>query len=192
MDKVIPAELRNEVFGYLDDLIIVSDSFDSHLKVLSSVASCIRAEGLTLNVEKSNFCMKSVKNVGHIVGDSVVRTDPDKISAMTNFPVPKTLKALRRFLGMVGWYRKFISHFAAVSAPLTDLLNPRQKFAMSVEKKEIKEMCCSAPFLRSPDFSKPFYIHCDASNTGVGGVLVENCESGEECLCVESLVYNCQ
>jgi len=176
--------LKNEVFVYLDDLIIVSDSFDSHLKVLSSVASCIRAAGLTFNVEKSHFCIISVKYLGHIVGEGVVRTDPHKISAMTNFPVPKTLKALRRFLGMVGWYRKFISNFAAVSAPLAGLLKPRQKFVMSVEGErafnKLKEMLCSAPVLRSPDFSKPFYIHCDASNTGVGGVLVQRSESGEE------------
>ncbi|KAH8385738.1 hypothetical protein KR200_005277, partial [Drosophila serrata] len=129
------------------------------------------------------FCMKCVKYFGHIVGEGIVRTDPEKISAMTDFPLPRSLKALRRFLGMVGWYRKFISNFAAVSAPLTDLLKPRQKFVMTPEGEEaftkLKEMLCSAPVLRSPDFSKPFYIHCDASNSGVGGVLVQKAESGE-------------
>jgi len=92
----------------MDDLLIVSDSIDSHLKALSSVGSCIRAAGLTLNVEKSNFCMKSVNYLGHKVGEGVVRTDPDKMSAITNFPVPKALKALRRFFGMVCWYRNLL------------------------------------------------------------------------------------
>ncbi|XP_033237657.1 uncharacterized protein [Drosophila pseudoobscura] len=184
MDKVIPASLRNEVFVYLDDLLIVSDSFESHRRVLSEVASYIKAAGLTLNVEKSKFCMKSVRYLGHIVGEGVIRTDPDKISAMSDFPLPKSLKSLRRFLGMVGWYRKFISNFASVAAPLTDLLKPRQKFSMTPAGQEafekLKEMLCSAPVLRSPDFSKPFYVHCDASKTGVGGVLVQKTPEGDE------------
>jgi len=184
MDKVIPAHLRNAVFVYLDDLLIVSDSLEEHLKVLSEVAGCIKSAGLTLNVEKSKFCMKSVKYLGHIVGEGVVRTDPEKIAAMTEFPLPKSLKALRRFLGMVGWYRKFVNNFAAVSAPLTDLLKPKRKFSMTPEGQQafekLKEMLSSAPVLRSPDFSRPFYIHCDASKTGVGGVLVQKSENGDE------------
>jgi len=79
---------------------------------------------------------------------------------MTELPLPKSLKALIRFLGMVGWYRKFVNNFAAVSAPL--------------------EMLSSAPVLRSPDFSQPFYIHCDGGKTGVGGVLVQQSENGDE------------
>jgi len=83
------------------------------------VGGCIKSAGPTLNVEKRKFCMKSVKYLGHIVGEGGVRTDPDKISALKEFPLLKSLKALRRFLEMVGWYRKFISIFVAVSAPLT-------------------------------------------------------------------------
>ncbi|XP_030385488.1 uncharacterized protein LOC115632467 isoform X1 [Scaptodrosophila lebanonensis] len=184
MDKVIPPSLRNEVFVYLDDLLIVSNSFESHLKVLTQVAERIKSAGLTLNVEKSKFCMRSVKYLGHIIGEGVIRTDPEKISAMTDFPIPRTLKALRSFLGMVGWYRKFISNFAAISAPLTDLLKPRQKFIMTPEGEQafvkLKQLLCLAPVLRSPDFSKPFFIHCDASKTGVGGVLVQKTEDGDE------------
>jgi len=74
MDKVIPASLRNEVFVYLDDLLVVSDTFEGHMKVLSLVADQIRAAGLTLNVGKSKFCMKSVKYLGHIVGEGDIRT----------------------------------------------------------------------------------------------------------------------
>ena len=184
MDKVIPAALRNEVFVYLDDLLVVSDSFDSHINVLRIVAGHIRNAGLTLNIEKSKFCMKSVKYLGHIVGEGVVRTDPEKIAAMVDFPIPRSLKALRSFLGMTGWYRKFISNYASVSAPLTDLLKPRQKFKMSPEGQQafelLKAKLCSAPVLRSPDFAKPFYIHCDASKTGVGGVLVQKTQEGDE------------
>jgi len=102
----------------------------------------------------------------------------------TYFPLPRTPKSLKRLLGMIVWYRKFISNFAAVSAPLTNLLKPRQKFIMTPEGEEafkkLKKMLCAAPVLRSPDFSQLFYIHCDASNSGVGGVLVQKSDSGEE------------
>jgi len=85
-----------------------------------------------------------------------IGTDPEKISAMKDFPLPKSLKALRSFLGMVGWYRKFINNFASVAAPLTDLLKQKKKFVMTPEGKEyfeaLKDMLCSAPVLRSPDF----------------------------------------
>ncbi|XP_043064101.1 uncharacterized protein LOC122320091 [Drosophila ficusphila] len=181
MDKVIPPELRNEVFVYLDDLLVVSDTFETHMKVLDAVADQIKAAGLTLNVEKRKFCMRSVKYLGHIVGEGIIRTDPEKISAMADFPLPKSLRSLRSFLGMVGWYRKFISNFASVAAPLTDLLKPGKKFQMTPEGEKVfvslKEMLCSAPVLRSPDFTRPFYVQCDASKSGVGGVLVQKLAS---------------
>lgn len=129
MNKAIPADLRNEVFVHLDDLLIVSDSFDSHLKVLKRVAKYVRLAGLTLNVKKSKFCMRSVKYLEHIVGEGMIRTDPEKISAMAEFSIPRSLKALRRFLGNVWWYRKFISNFASVASSLTDLLKPKWKFS---------------------------------------------------------------
>jgi len=156
MDKVIPSSLRNEVFVYLDDLLVVSDTFEGHMKVLSLVAGQIRAAGVTFNIGESKFCMKSVKYLGHIVGEGVIRTDPEQISPMKDFVLPKSLKALRSFLGMMEWYRKCINDFASVAAPLTDLLKPKKKFVMTPESFEaLKEILCSAPVLRSPDFSRP-------------------------------------
>jgi len=177
MDKVSPPDLRNEVFVYLDDLFVVSDTFKTHKKVLSAVVKQIKIAGLTLNVEKTTFCMRSVKYLGHIVGEGVIRTDPEKISAMADFPLPKNLRSLRSFLGMVGWYRKFISNFVSISSTLTDFLKPRKKFKMTTEGEKafvlLKDMLCSAPVLRSVDLTKPFYVQCDASKSGVGGVLVQ-------------------
>ena len=78
MDKVVPAHLRNEVFIYLDDLLIVSSSFEGHLNVLRELALHIKPAGLTLNVAKSHFCMQRVRYLGHNIGDGGIRTDPDK------------------------------------------------------------------------------------------------------------------
>lgn len=184
MDKVIPANLRNEVFIYLDDLLVVSDSFENHMKVLTQVADCLRKSGLTINIEKSNFCMEEVKYLGHVLGNGVIRTDPDKISAIVEYPVPRSIKDVRRFLGMSGWYRKFISNYASITTPLTDLLKNRKKFVWDDNaQKSFEELKCllsSAPVLHSPDFARPFYIHCDASKTGIGSVLVQVNSEGDE------------
>jgi len=185
MDKVIPPQLRNEVFVYLDDLLIVSDSLERHLEVLREVAFHIKRAGLTINIGKSKFCSKRVKYLGHIVGDGGIRMDPEKIAAITEFPVPKTLRSMRSFLGLCGWYRKFIGNFAALTAPLTDLLTPERKLAFTEQAlkafEDLKTRLTEAPILKSADFSKPFFIHCDASKTGVGGVLVQLSDEGDEC-----------
>lgn len=184
MHKVISPQLRNEVFIYLDDLLVVSADFERHLDVLKEVANNLRRANLTINVGKSHFCRREVNYLGHIVGNGGIRTDPEKISAIKNFPVPKTIKALRSFLGLCGWYRKFIAYFADVTAPLTDLLSKKKQFSFTAEAlsafDNLKSKLSEAPILQSPDFSKPFFIHCDACRTGVGGVLVQVSEEGDE------------
>jgi len=93
--------------------------------------------------------------MGHIVGEGVIN------GSGKDYPLPKSLKSLRRFLGMVGWYRKFVENVAYAAAPLTGLLKPKQRFHMTPEGKQafekLKQKLCSAPVLRSPDFSKPFF-----------------------------------
>lgn len=102
--------------------------------------------------------------MGHVIGKGVIRTHPEKLEAMAVFRLASNLKDLRRFLGMVGWYRKCFHNFAMVTVPLTNLLKPRQKFVMTPEGKEafesLKKLVCSAPELRSPDFGKPFWVQC--------------------------------
>lgn len=125
----------------------------------------MRAAELTINAQKSMFWVQEVK-----MGEGVIRTDPEKWSAIENFPLPRTLKSLRSVLGFAGWYRKFVDNFATISAALTDLLKTKRIFSMSEEElrsiMELKRNLCSA-VLRSLDFLKPFYIHCDASKSCV-------------------------
>lgn len=184
MDKVVPFSLRNEVFIYLDDLLVVSCSFERHIEVLREIALHIKRAGLTINIGKSHFCMRRVRYLGHIIGEGGIRTDPEKVSAITQFPIPKTLRSLRRFMGMCGWYRKFVPNFATLASPLTDLMTTKRRFSLTEAAikafEELKSCLTKAPVLRSPDFTKPFAIHCDASKTGVGAVLVQTSEEGDE------------
>lgn len=88
MDKLVPFHLRNEVFIYLDDLLIVSSGFERHMDVLREIALHIKRAGLTINIGESHFCMRRVRYLGHIICDGGIRTDPEKV-----FPIPKIFEA---------------------------------------------------------------------------------------------------
>lgn len=186
MDKVIPAIMRSNVFVYLDDLLVCSASFDDHLILLEDVARCLTRANLTINVEKSKFCYREVRYLGFVVGDGSIKTDEEKVKAVAEFPVPKTPRQLRRFLGMTGWYRRFVKNYASVASSLHDCLSKERikKFTLSSEAQHafdcLKQCLISAPVLVNPDFTKRFYIQCDASSQGVGGVLFQIDNEGNE------------
>lgn len=184
MDQIIPPELKYCVFGYLDDLIIISEDFSSHLSVLVRIAEQFRKANLTLNVSKSSFCVTQVKYLGYVIGCGGIKTDPEKIDSILNWPVPKNLKQVRGFLGIAGWYRRFIENFSTITFPITEVLSTKRKFqwteSAEVAFKKIKNMLTRAPVLSNPDFLKKFYLHCDASDYGIGAVLVQHDKDGCE------------
>lgn len=178
MDRVIPSRLRESVFVYLDDLLVCSQDFDSHIKLLEEVAKCLKAAKLTINVAKSKFCQREIKYLGYRIGHGCLKVDPEKVVAITSFPLPKTPKQLRRFIGMANWYRAFILNFADMAGPLTDCLKKSSKSfaltALAIQSfDKLKNALSSAPVLAQPNFSKEFIIQCDASMVGVGGVLYQ-------------------
>lgn len=183
MDKVIPHELHERVFVYMDDLLIVSPDFGSHLILLQTVAKKLREAGLSINVAKSKFCVKQVNYLGYIVGDGCIKTDPAKTAAIANFSEPKTKRQVRGFLGLAGWYRRFISEFATIAAPLSDTLKG-DKFALTDAAtssfNRLKEALTSPPVLAQPDFRKKFSLQCDASSLGIGAVLFQIDKDGNE------------
>lgn len=184
MDRVIPQRLKSNVFIYLDDLLIIASDFESHLRTLEEVANCLKEAGLTIGLKKSMFCFKELPYLGYIVGGGMLKTDPEKVKAILNIPVPKTVKQVRSFLGTSGWYRRFIKDFATLAAPLTDALKKSSKFEMSPQAIEafngLKRALTSAPVLKHPDFKKHFWVQCDASDYGVGAVLYQKDDEGAE------------
>lgn len=184
MDMVIPYHMKSHVFVYLDDLLIVSENFDEHLQHLQEVAAQFRKAGLTINVKKSCFAIKRVRYLGYIVGDGSLSVDPDKVKAIAEFPAPKSVRNLRQFLGMIGWYRRFVEDFSTHSHPLTELLSKKRCFKWTAEAQQsfelLKSRLCSAPILAHADFNKPFILQCDASSVGVGAVLAQVDDEGNE------------
>lgn len=183
MDLTIPSALREFIFVYIDDLLVVSSNFETHLERLQLVADCLRKSNLTINVGKSKFCMRTIKYLGHIVGNGEIKPDPDRVKSIAEFPQPTTVRQVRRFLGMAGWYQRYIHNYSDVAAPITDLLRNADRFNWNPNAqaafKALKTCLTTAPVLTHPDFSLPFCIQCDASISGVGGVLFQT-KNGEE------------
>jgi len=156
------------------------------MDMLSQVSACLQRAELTINVDKSKFCYSQARYLGYVVGGGCIRTDDTKIQSIQEFPQPSSAKQMRRFLGMTGWYRRFIQNYAQTAAPLHDCLKKDRikKFELSEEAIKafelLKTSMATAPVLVTPDFKKPFTIQCDASTTGVGGVLFQTIDEGGE------------
>lgn len=167
----------NHVRAYLDDLVIFNESWTEHISDLTELFSRLEAAKLTVNLAKCCFAYATINYLGHEVGRGKVAPLTAKIEAIKAIPPPKNRRELRRFLGMVGYYRRFCPNFAHISSPLTDLISPKEKFEWSSECQEsfdkLKSLLTSEPVLKTPDFNKPFQVQVDASGTGVGAVLLQ-------------------
>lgn len=184
MDKVVPYHLHSKIFVYLDDLLVTSSTISEHLTLLKLVGDRLKLAGLSINIKKSKFFMKEVKYLGFVVGSGGLKTDPEKVEAIRNFPSPTSLKQTRRLLGMTGWYQRFINNYAEIVSPITNLLKKNSKFSWTPEAQlsfdKLKYLLTTAPVLINPDYSKQFFIRCDACKSGVGSVLYQLDDEGHE------------
>lgn len=187
MDKLFPPQFEGKIFTYLDDIVIVNKDFDDHINSLKWVMNQLKSAELTINMEKCAFARSSLKYLGYVVDSHGLRTDPEKVSAILNYPRPTTYTELKRFIGLASWYRRFVANFAIVAAPLHDLTKGGKKSKEIMWSKEadmaflaLKTALTSTPILSVPDFSKEFSVQCDASNKGVGAVLIQVFDSIEK------------
>lgn len=161
---------------YLDDVVVFSSNWKSHLSVLRAVFQRLADASLTLNLAKCEFGKATVTYLGKQVGHGQVRPVEAKVSAVLSVPVPTTRRERRRFLGMAGYYR-FCKNFSIVVSPLTRLCSRAVPFVWSDECNQVfaaaKSILCSAPVLVAPDFSHLFSLEVDASATGAGAVLLQ-------------------
>lgn len=180
MDKLFPPEHEGKIFTYLDDIVVCNKTFEDHIKSLTWVKDQLEIAGLTINLEKCKFARPSLKYLGYIVDKEGLRTDPEKVRAIMEYPRPNTFTELKRFLGLASWYRRFVENFAIVAAPLHDLTKGGKKgrqIKWSTEAEiafnDLKSALTSTPVLNCPDFGREFTIQCDASNRGTGAVLIQ-------------------
>ncbi|KMQ85297.1 reverse ribonuclease integrase, partial [Lasius niger] len=194
LDTVLGPELEPHVLVYLDDIIVASNTFEEHLRHLTEVFRRLRQARLRLNPEKCYFCRQSLKYLGHLVDRQGIRTDPDKVSAITGWPTPTILRKVRQFLGVASWYRRFIADFSAIAAPLTRLTRKGVRWTWTeVEETafgRLKEALTTAPVLACPDFTRPFMLQTDASTHGLGVVLTQQLSEDERVIAYASRTLN--
>ena len=184
IDRVLKG-MESYAAAYLDDLVIHSRTWAKHLAQVRSVLQRLREAGLTAKPSKCQFGMAQCVYLGHIVGNGMVQPERGKLQGVEAFSNAKTKKEVRFFLGLTGYYRKFIPDYASIAASLTDftkktspnqvLWNERCEAAF----KRLKDLLCSAPVLQSPDFERDFVLQTDASD-GVGAVLSQVDDTGAD------------
>ena len=168
---------------YFDDVIILSQSIQQQCQRLSAVLSRFRAHNLRVKASKCTFAADQVLFLGHIVSSKGVHTDPVKIKVVSDLPDPKSTEQIRSFLGLAGYYRRFIPNFAAIASPLVELTKKMAKFIWGSKQKEafetLKALLCNAPILAYPQLDKQFILQTDASDLGLGAVLTQKDQFGK-------------
>ena len=149
--------------GYIDDIIIFSDTWEQHLQRMKQFLIRLRQAQLTVNLAKSDFGKACVMYLGHVVCKGGIKPVQAKVEVITNSPMPTIKNQLMRFLGMVDFYRKFYKNFAVVAEPLTKLLQKKNSFTWKDDQQQafckVKMLLTTAPVLVMPNFKKPFIIY---------------------------------
>jgi hypothetical protein len=174
MNDILHDYIRRFVLVFFDDILIYSSTWAEHMQHIKVVFDLMRQHRLFIKHSKCTFGSASVSYLGHIISEHGVAMDPDKIAAVDSWPTPRMVHALRGFLGLAGYYQKFIARYGNVARPLTTLLK-RDSFRWSPEAEQsfqdLKKALMTVPLLQLADFDKAFIIECDASGSGFGAVL---------------------
>ena len=168
--------------AYIDDMIVFSETWSDHLRHLEQLFARLMEANLVINLAKSDLAKAKITYLGHVVGQGQVKPRDAKVQAILEFPVPTKKRELLRFLGMSGFYRKFVANYSDLVNPLTNLLKKNVKFVWSPECQtafeSLKAVLSNSPVLTAPDFNRPFKLAIDASDVGVGAVLLQEDDSG--------------
>jgi hypothetical protein len=177
MNNIFSNMIRKCVLVFMDDILIYSPTLEDHLSHLQQVFQLLQANQLSVKLSKCSFAQESLDYLGHVISRHGVATDPTKVLAVQQWPVPKNVRQVRGFLGLTGYYRKFIQNYSLISRTLSDLLKKDQIFHWNYKEQQafdfLKQKMLEAPVLALPDFSVPFTVETDACKRGVGVVLMQ-------------------
>ncbi|GJW18691.1 putative reverse transcriptase domain-containing protein [Tanacetum coccineum] len=177
MNRVCKPYLDKFVIVFIDDILIYSKSKQEHEEHLKIILELLKKEELYAKFSKCEFWIPKVQFLGHVIDNKGIHVDPAKIESVKDWASPKTPTEIRQFLGLAGYYRRFIEGFSKIAKPMTKLTQKKVKFEWG-DKQEaafqlLKQKLCSAPILALPEGSEDFIVYCDASIKGLGAVLMQ-------------------
>ncbi|MFS7996270.1 putative nucleotidyltransferase, Ribonuclease H [Helianthus anomalus] len=177
MNRVCKPFLDRFVIVFIDDVLIYSKSKSEHAQHLRLVLELLQGNQLYAKFSKCEFWLEEVQFLGHIVNSQGIHVNPAKIEAVKSWITPKNPSEVRSFLGLAGYYRRFIEGFSKIAVPLTALTHKDKPFVWGTAQESafqtLKQMLCNAPILALPDGNDDFIVYCDASNLGLGCVLMQ-------------------
>jgi hypothetical protein len=178
MNKVFMEYLDKFIMVFIDDILVYSRSEEEHEEHLRLALQKLREHRLYAKLSKCEFWMKQVAFLGHVISKGGISVDPRKVQDVLSWNAPMSVGNIRSFLGLAGYYRRFIEGFSKISKSMTELLKKDKKFewtfACEASFQELKKRLTTAPILVMPDMEKPFSIYCDASGRGLGCVLKQD------------------
>ncbi|CAI5459296.1 unnamed protein product [Closterium sp. Yama58-4] len=182
MNHILRPLLDECVVLYLDDILIYSKNMKEHVEHLRKVFEILRKNKFYVKLSKSDFALKKVQFLGHMVSAEGVHVDPRKIEAVKKWKVPENVKELQQFLGFANYYNRFVPQYAKIAAPLTDLLKKDTPFKWDAPHQQAMEQLqtalTTAPVLILPDPDKDYVVEADASDQAVGAVLMQDHGNG--------------
>ncbi|GJY41424.1 putative reverse transcriptase domain-containing protein [Tanacetum coccineum] len=177
MNRVCKPYLDKFVIVFIDDILIYSKNKKEHEEHLKQILELLKKEELYAKFSKCEFWIPKVQFLGHVIDSEGIHVDPAKIESIKDWTSPKSPTEIRQFLGLAGYYRRFIEGFSKIAKPMTKLTQKKVKFEWG-DKQEaafqlLKQKLCSAPILALPEGSEDFIAYCDASKKGLGAVLMQ-------------------
>ncbi|KAD6796253.1 hypothetical protein E3N88_07149 [Mikania micrantha] len=177
MNRVCKPYLDQFVIVFIDDILIYSKTKTEHEQHLRKILELLREKKLYAKFSKCEFWLREVQFLGHVVNSEGIHVDPAKIEAIKNWDTPKTPTEIRSFLGLAGYYRRFISNFSKIALPLTKLTQKSEPFVWEQKQEDafqtLKQKLCNAPILSLPEGCDDFVVYCDASHQRLGCILMQ-------------------
>ena len=175
MNDLFCPMLQRYVLVFFDDILIYSKLWKDHLQHLHSVFHLLHQHQFYLNWKKCSFGLSPMDYLGHTISKPGVAMQSSKVQAFLNWPIPQNVRGVCGFMGLIGYYRKFIQGYGSITKPLTSLTK-KDYFSWGPDSQQafdqLKQALVTAPVLMLPDFTQPFEIECDAYGKGIGAVLM--------------------